>query len=286
MSEPLNILIRSFLAFVILFALAKLFGKRQISQLTYIEYIVGISIGSIAAFMATDMDGPMYHSLISLAIFSALPILLEFLSLKSKHVRDFVDGQSTILIKDGKVLEDNLKKERITSEELLEHLRMKDVFKVADVEFAVMETNGVVSVLLKADQQPITAKVLNMQVSPAEAPQAVIMDGAIMDESLSNLGLNRGWLKVELAKAGVALENVFLGQVDKGGQLYLDLFDDKLMVPEPTMMPLTYATLKKCQADLELYALATKSEAMKQNYTEYAKHIQHVMDQVNPLLNR
>lgn len=286
MSESLNILIRSFLAFVVLFALAKLFGKRQISQLTYIEYIVGITIGSIAAFMATDMDGPIYHSLITLAIFSALPILLEFLSLKSKHIRDFVDGKSTILIKDGKVLEDNLKKERLTSEDLLEHLRMKNVFKVADVEFAVMETNGDVSVLLKADQQPLTPKLLNMQVSPAEAPQAVIMDGAIMDESLSNLGLNRGWLKVELAKAGVALENVFLGQIDKGGQLYLDLFDDKLMVPEPTMMPLTYATLKKCQADLELYALATKSEEMKQNYTEYAKRIQHVMDQVNPLLNR
>ncbi|MGC5325893.1 DUF421 domain-containing protein [Brevibacillus sp. SYSU BS000544] len=286
MSESLNILIRSFLAFVILFAMAKIFGKRQISQLTYIEYIVGITIGSIAAFMATDMDGPIYHSLISLAIFSALPILLEFLSLKSKHIRDFVDGKSTVLIKDGKVLEDNLKKERLTSEDFLEHLRMKNVFKVADVEFAVMETNGDVSVLLKADQQPLTPKLLNMQVSPAEAPQAVIMDGAIMDESLSNLGLNRGWLKVELAKAGVALENVFLGQVDKGGQLYLDLFDDKLMVPEPTMMPLTYATLKKCQADLELYALATKSEAMKQSYTEYAKRIQHVMDQVNPLLNR
>lgn len=286
MSDWLLILLRSILAFAILFALAKLFGKRQISQLTYIEYIVGITIGSIAAFMASDIDGPIYHSLISLLIFSALPLCLEFLSLKSKKIRDYVEGNSTILIKDGKVLEDNLKKERLTTEDLLEHLRMKNIFKVADVEFALMESNGDVSVLLKAEHQPVTPRLLNLQVSPAEEPQAVIMDGVIMDESLSNLGLNRGWLKVELAKSGVALENVFLGQVDKGGQLYLDLFDDKLKVPEPTTMKITYATLKKCQADLELYALATKSNEMKQIYADQAIRLQDVIRQVHPLLNR
>ncbi|MGD8191953.1 DUF421 domain-containing protein [Brevibacillus ginsengisoli] len=286
MSDWINILIRSVLAFVTLFVLAKLIGKRQISQLTYIEYIVGISIGDIAAFMATDMDGPLYHSFISMGIFAAIPILLEFLSLKSKKVREAVQGRPTILVKDGKILEDNLKKERITVEDFMEQLRMKDVFRVADVEFALMETSGDVSILLKAENQPVTPKHLNLRVSPAEEPQAVIIDGVMMDESLSNLGLNRNWLDAELKKAGVALENVFLGQVDNAGSVYFDLYDDKLQVPQSMEMPLTYVTLKKCQADLELYALATKSQSMKSIYSVQARQLQQVIDNVMPLLNR
>lgn len=286
MPDWMNIVVRSVLAFVYLFVLAKLIGKRQISQLTYIEYIVGISIGSIAAFMATEMDGPLYHSLIAMAIFAGFPILLEFFSLKSKKLRDLVEGNPTILIKDGKVLEDNLKKERLSVEDLMEHLRMKDVFRVADVEFALMETSGDVTVLLKAENQPVTPKQMNLRVSPAEEPQAVIIDGVIMDEPLATLGLNRNWLKAELAKAGVALENVFLGQVDKAGGIYFDLYDDKLQVPQSMEMPLTYVTLKKCQADLELYALATKNQSMKQIYTDQARTLQQLIQDVTPLLNR
>lgn len=286
MPDWINILIRSIFAFATLFLLAKLIGKRQISQLTYIEYIVGISIGDIAAFMATNIDGPIYHSLIALCIFVAIPVLLEFLSLKSKKLRDLVEGTPTLLVKDGKLLEDNLKKERVSVEDFMEQLRMKNVFRVADVEFALMETSGDISVLVKAENQPVTPKQLNLKVHPAEEPQTVIIDGVIMDEPLANLGQNRNWLNAELEKAGVALENVFLGQADKAGGLYLDLFDDKLLVPQPLEMPLTYVTLKKCQADLELYALATKNEAMKRIYTEQSRQLQQLIEDVTPLLNR
>lgn len=286
MPDWLDIVIRSLVAFAYLFILTKIIGKRQIRQITYIEYIVGISIGSIAAFMATEMDGPIYHSLIALTIFALFPVLLEWLSLKSKHIRNFVEGNATILIKDGKILEDNLKSERMSTEDLMEHLRMKNVFRVADVEFALMESSGDVSILLKSQHQPVTPQHLGLIVSPAEEPQAVIMDGAIMDESLSNLGLNRNWVRAELEKAGVALENVFLGQVDKGGQLYLDLYDDKVKVPEPQAMKLTFATLKKCQADLELFAIGTKDKRMKRAYQVDSEELQEVIDQVKPLLIR
>jgi uncharacterized membrane protein YcaP (DUF421 family) len=286
MPDWLNIVLRSFGALVYLFLLTKLIGKRQIRQLTYIEYIVGISIGSIAAFMATEMDGPLYHSLIAMTIFALFPVLMEWLSLKSKIIRDFVEGKATILIKDGKILEDNLKKERLSAEDLMEHLRMKNVFKVADVEFAVMETSGDVSILLKAENQPATPKQLGITVSPSEEPQAVIMDGVIMDEPLATLGLNRNWVRSELEKAGVALENVFLGQVDKGGQLYLDLYDDKIQVAQPQAFQLTYAILKKCQADLELYALSTTNQRMKGTYQTDSENLKRVMEQVAPLLTR
>lgn len=286
MPDWLDIVIRSVVAFAYLFILTKIIGKRQIRQITYIEYIVGISIGSIAAFMATEMDGPIYHSLIALTIFALFPVLLEWLSLKSKKVRNIVQGNATILIKDGKILEDNLKSERMTTEDLLEHLRMKDVFRVADVEFALMETSGDLSVLLKSQNQPVTPQHLGLKVSPAEEPQTVIMDGVILDEPLANNGLNRNWVRAELEKAGVALENVFLGQVDKGGQLYLDLYDDKLKVAQPIEMKLTFATLKKCQADLELYALGTQDQRVKRTYQGDSQELQKVIDTVKPLLMR
>ncbi|RNB92365.1 DUF421 domain-containing protein [Brevibacillus fluminis] len=286
MPDWLNIVVRSIGALVYLFILTKIVGKRQIRQLTYIEYIVGISIGSIAAFMATEMDGPLYHSLIAMTIFALFPILSEYLSLKSKVVRNVVEGNATILIKDGKLLEDNLKKERLTVEDVMEQLRLKNAFKVADVEFALMEASGEVSVLLKSQNQPITPQHLGIEVSPAEEPQAVIMDGVIMDEPLANMGLNRRWINTELAKAGVAVENVFLGQVDKAGELYLDLYDDKLQAPEPQERKLTMATLKKCQSDLELYALSTESEQWKANYTEEAARLQKLIEVLAPYLIR
>lgn len=286
MPDWLNILLRSLGALAYLFILTKIIGKRQIKQLTLIEYIVGITIGSIAAFMATEMDGPIAHSLIAMGVFAIVPVLMEWLTLKSKVLRDFFEGKSTILIKEGKILEDNLKKERLTAEDLLEQLRLKNVFRVADVEFAMMETNGELSVLLKSEKQPVTPQQLELTVSPAEESQVVIMDGVIMDEPLATAGYNRRWVRTQLQKAGVALENVFLGQVDKSGELYLDLHDDKIQVPAPQAMKRTFATLKKCQADLELFALATKSEQAKQTYQRDAEQLQQVIDQVKPFLIR
>ncbi|MGG4442346.1 DUF421 domain-containing protein [Brevibacillus fortis] len=286
MPDWINITLRAIGAIAYLFLLTKIIGKRQIKQLTYIEYIVGISIGSIAAFMATEMDGPIYHSLIAMGVFALFPVLMEWLSLKSKFLRDFFEGKSTVLIKEGKILEDNLKKERLTTEDLMEQLRVKNVFRVADVEFALMETSGEVSVLLKSESQPVTPKHLELTVAPSEENQVVIMDGMIMDEPLATAGLNRRWVRTELQKAGVALENVFLGQVDKGGELYLDLYDDKLMVPEAQAMKLAFATLKKCQADLELYALSTKNEQMKRTYQTDSEQLQQIIDEVKPFMIR
>ncbi|MGE5701403.1 MAG: DUF421 domain-containing protein [Clostridia bacterium] len=286
MPDWLSIVVRSIGALVYLFILTKIIGKRQIRQLTFIEYIVGISIGSIAAFMATEMDGPIYHSLIAMGIFALFPVLTDWLSLKSKIVRNIVEGNATILIKDGKILEDNLKKERLTSEDLMEQLRLKNAFSLADVEFALMEANGEVSVLLKAQNQPLTPKHIELQVAPAEEPQAVILDGVIMDEPLATMGLNRRWVKTELEKAGVALENVFVGQVTKGGELYLDLYDDKIQVPVSQEMKLTLATLKKCQADLELYALATQNPQWNRTYAQDAGRLQQLVERLTPYLIR
>ncbi|MBO8164578.1 MAG: DUF421 domain-containing protein [Brevibacillus sp.] len=286
MPDWIEIAVRSFVALIYLFILAKVIGKRQLQQLTFMEYIVGITIGSIAAFIGTELEANMFHGFVSLTVFGVFPIVTGWLALKSKRLRDFFDGKATVLIKNGKIMEDSLKQERLNVDELLERLRQKNVFNVADVEFALMEPGGDVTVLLKAENQPLTAKKAGIAVSPETEPQAVIIDGVIMDEPLATIGLSRAWLKAELKKAGVAQENVLLAQVDKNGQLYLDLYDDKIQIPPPQTDKQTFATLKKCQADLELFALSTKAEEAKKQYERMASQLQDVIDQVRPLLTR
>lgn len=286
MPQWLEIALRTLVAVIVLFVLTKLLGKRQVSQLSLFQYITGITIGSLAAYISLDLEATWYLGIVSLAVWVAVSLGIEFLQLKSKAVRDFADGKATVLIKDGKILEDNLNKERLTTDELLEQLRKRNVFKTADVEFAIMEPSGEINVLLTKENQPLTPKHLGIKVSPEQEPQAVIMDGQIMNEPLATIGLNREWLTVELTKLGVALENVFLGQVDSYGQLYVDLFDDQIKVPQPQKKAALLANLKKCEADLEMFGLATSNDKLKTMYEDCSKMLMEVIEEVRPLLIR
>ncbi|EEK75693.1 DUF421 domain-containing protein [Bacillus cereus] len=278
------VILRSVFILIILFAITKWLGKRQISQLSFIEYIAGMTIGGIAAQVSTGLDSKFFHGVFAILIFAVVLFLTGILSLKNKTARDFFQGKSTVLIKDGKILEDNLKKEKYTSDELLELLRGKDAFSVADVEFAVLEPSGELNVLLKKDRQPLTAKDIGLKVANEKEPQTVIMDGNVLDEPLSASGHNRAWLHSELEKLGVVIENVFLGQVDSYGQLTIDIYNDKLQMPSPQNKPLLLASLKKCHADLELFSLETKSKSASEMYSKNAKQIEKILNKVTYLL--
>lgn len=280
----LLVIVRSFSFLVILFLLTKWLGKRQISQLSFFEYIAGITIGSIAAEVSTGLERDYLQGLYSMLVWAIVPFIAGLLSLKSKKVRDFFDGKATVFIKDGKILEDNLKKEKYTIDELLELLRKKDVFNIADVEFAILEDSGDLSVLLKKEHQPLTPKDIGIKVASEKETQTVIMDGKVLNEPLSASGHNQGWLKTELEKLGVTLDNVFIGQVDSYGQLTVDLYDDKIQTPSPQGKPLLLAALKKCQADLELFALETGSVTAQNMYTKNASRMQGILDKVTYLL--
>lgn len=282
----LEVTLRSLAALVVLFLMTKLLGKRQITQLSMFEYIVGITIGNLAAHISLEIGEAWYLGIASLVVWSGVTFLVEYLSLKSKRFRDVVDGKGRVIIKEGKILEDNLKKERLTIDELLKQLRNKNVFRAADVEFAVMETSGELNVLLKREHQPITPRHLGIKVGPEQAPQTVIMDGKIMNEPLAEIGLNRQWLMTELEKIGVTLENVFLGQVDSYGQLYVDLYDDKIQVPEPQTKAALFAVLKKCEADLEMFGLSTENKEAKKMYERNAQILEETIDELRPLLTQ
>lgn len=154
----------------------------------------------------------------------------------------------------------------------------------SDVEFAVLEPTGSVNVLPKRENLPLTAKDLGITLSPAKEPQTVIMDGKMLLEPLANLSLNPNWLETELDKLNVSIENVFLAQADNDGQLFVDLFDDQIAVPEPTEKPLLLATMKKCQADLELFTLATENHESKELYRRNSEKMQQAIDQISPYL--
>lgn len=280
----IEIVLRTIVTVIVLFTLTKILGKRQLGELSYFEYITGITLGSIAAYVSLDSEAIWYYGVIAMMVWTAIVYGLNILSLKSKIARDLIDGKGVPLIKEGKILENNLTKEHMTVDDLLEQLREKNAFKVADVEFAVLEADGKLNVLLNKENQPITPKDLGIKVAPEQEPQIVIIDGKIIDEPLASIGLNRDWLNTELEKIGVAVENVFMGQVDSYGQLTVDCYDDRLKIPQPQARAKLLATLKKCEADLEMFGLGVKDKEAKKMYEECSRQLQEVISSIRPLL--
>ncbi|MED3625574.1 DUF421 domain-containing protein [Neobacillus thermocopriae] len=285
MNEWSELLFRTFLFILSLFLVTKLLGKKQISQLTLFEYISGITIGSIAGEAITGLEKNYLQGLTAIVIFGVITFLADYLSLKSKKFRDWVEGKGTVVIKDGKILEDNLKKERYTVDELSSLLRQQNIFNVADVEFALIEPEGRISALLKKENRPLTPKDLQMKMPNEKEPQTVIIDGKILDGELTEAGKGRGWLYSELEKRGVTLDNVFMAQVNSYGELTVDLYDDKIQVPSPAQRPLLLASLKKAQADLEIFSLSTDCEKTKAMYKKNADLLQETINKLSPYLN-
>ncbi|MDD3270418.1 MAG: DUF421 domain-containing protein [Syntrophomonadaceae bacterium] len=285
MPEWLEIIWRTLLVVSVLFGLTKILGKRQLGELSYFEYITGITIGSIASYVSLDLETTWYYGILAMSVWTAVVLILELVTLKSKIARDIIEGKAVVLIKDGKILEDNLTKTHLTADDLLEQLREKNAFKVSDVEFALLEANGKLNVMLKNENQALTPKHLGIKAAPEQEPQTVIIDGNIMDEPLATIGLNHNWLHTELKKIGVSIENVFLGQVDSFGQLYVDCFDDKLKLPQPQQKAQLLATLKKCEADIEMFGLRSNDKKSKKMYEECSHQLQSVISSVRPILS-
>lgn len=284
MANWIMILLRTSVLFFLTLILIRILGKGSPLRMTPFRFVSYIVIAVIIALISTNIITNPILGLVALGVWILYTIVLDYLSIKSKAVHDLVNGKETVLIKDGKVMEENLIQMRLTGEELLRELRTKNVFKLADVEFAVMEATGDVNILLKSDRKPITPHDLQRKVAPASEPQTIILDGKAMDESLSNRGLNRNWLSTELEKVGVSLDNVFIGQVDSSGDLYLDLFDDSLQLPQPKVKELLYANMEKTQADFVKFALETQDEDLKAMYSNNANRIRNVMKKIKPYL--
>lgn len=227
MSDYIETILRSLLLVFALFVLTRALGKKQLAEMNIFEYITGIVLGSIAAIFSFDLELKVTNGLLAMLVWFIIPFIVERISLKSKKFRNFVSGRTTILIEDGKVIQENLRKEALTLDELLSGLRTKDIFRVADVEFATLEPSGKLSVMPKRMHQPLTAYDLKIKLPNYQEAETVIIDGQLILGALDKRGLKKNWLLKQLKNRSVTLDQVFLGQIDTNNELTLHLYDEQ-----------------------------------------------------------
>ncbi|MCE7791861.1 DUF421 domain-containing protein [Salipaludibacillus sp. CUR1] len=282
MTELGTVVIRGVIGFFLLFLLARIMGKKHITDMTFYEYIVGIAIGSIAAEMTFGTEVRISNFVVGMVLWAVFPMVISQLELKSFRFRTLTEGNSTVLMENGVIYEDRLRKESLTVDELMIHLRQKDVFKLDDVESAVMEKNGQISVLKKSDAQPVTSKDMGLTAEPEHQPRIVIVDGNVMEKSLSDYGYEKEWLKDELGKQGVdRFSDVFLCQIDSGGNIYVDLFNDKQKMPQIKQKLLVAADIKKLQESLRAFSIQTENQQAKQTYLKQADQLDVLLDNLS-----
>ncbi|KUF35621.1 hypothetical protein AK833_06765 [Lysinibacillus sp. F5] len=220
-------ILRTTLSFFALLILARILGKKQLGQLTFFHYITGITFGSIASEIASQEETPFLDGMISLVWWSALTYLMTVITIKSKKARVLIDDKPTIVIQKGLILESALQKNRLHLDELTMMLREQAIFSVQDVEYAMLETNGKLSVLQKTSEQVATKQDVKADVSPPTyLPTEVISDGQLITENIVELELTEDWVLKKLKKQNVqSVEEVYFAQVQTNGSLYISLKD-------------------------------------------------------------
>lgn len=224
----LEVVGRAASTFFVLLLLTRLMGRKQISEITFFNYITGISMGAIAGTISLDPSTKILSGMTSLITWCALTLILGFIDIKSRRVRDLIDGTPVIVIKQGKIMEQALKKLRLDMDQLNQLLRNKDVFSVNDVEYAILETSGDLSVLLKETKQPAKKEDVSIlsHTSQYPIPVQLVGDGKILEDNLKQLNLSKEWLDAQLRKSGTTVPEVFYAELEKDGSLYIDQRED------------------------------------------------------------
>ncbi|MBB5172957.1 DUF421 domain-containing protein [Texcoconibacillus texcoconensis] len=279
-----EVILRSFLAIVLLIASARLLFRGSLYRLGVVELVLVIFLGASLAFGVVQTSVPIAHGLIAYFVGVLAIAGILWLKQKSKVFRFMLHGTPVPVVKNGKILEDELKKERLTSDDLLYGMRRRGVFNVQDVEFAMLEPTGEIDVLLKSDQEPLKPGDLNIQKAPVKETETVIVDGKVQDEALARLGFSRDWLHEQLDSQGAIVENAFLAQVDRDGTMTMDLYDDQIKKKQPKEKQQLLASIKSCQAQLEIFSLETENKDAKLMYDRLAKKADQIRERLEPYL--
>lgn len=228
-NEGLVVLVRAIIGFFTLLIFARILGKQQISQLTFFDYALGITIGSIAASLTTDLSSRAWPHWVGLLTWCVLGYAMELIAIKWVYASKYIEGEPTLVIMQGKIMEDSLRKMKYRAADILELLRNKDIFDLNQVEYAIIEPNGQLSVLKKAQYQPLTAKDMNIKVQPSQISTEIIYDGVVFHQNLQELNKDEKWLMRELKKHSIKdPSEVFLATLDPNGNLYIDTYKDHL----------------------------------------------------------
>lgn len=228
MQEIMYVIALSVGSLFAMFILTKLIGYRQMSQMSMFDYVNGITIGSIAAEMATSLDENYIQPLTAMIVYGIFAIFISYISNKSIKVRKFVEGTPLILLNNGELYEKNLKKAKIDISEFLSQCRVSGYFDISKLETAILEGNGKISFLPKSTDRPITPSDMQLQPQQDFMVANVIIDGKIMKENLQHTGNNEKWLLSQIRGKGAnSVKEVFLATCNQVNQLTVYLKENK-----------------------------------------------------------
>lgn len=225
-----ELFLRIAIGFVTLLTLTRIMGRKEISQMTFFNFISAITIGTIGGSLAVDSNLSIRNGVFALVGWTLFTLVMGFIDIKSKTARAIIEGQPLIVIKDGKIMEDQLRKARLDVDALNVLLRENKVFALSEVDYAVFETDGKLSVLKKVGKQTITNDDLGIQKNNLySVSTGVIFDGKINKENLSKLNLKEDWVMAQLNQAGIqSISEVFYAEIQKDGSLYIDNRNDTI----------------------------------------------------------
>ncbi len=218
----LQLISRTFFLYLVVVVTMRLMGKRQIGQLQPFEFAVAVMISELAALPLTEDGKNIHHAVIPIAVLLACQLLISFLSIKGVRIREVVCGKPTLLIRDGKMLEKNMRKELYTINDLLEQLRFQSIQSINDVEYAILETNGQLSVILKSEKRPATPEDFNIKPPRENFNHDIIIDGKLIGRTLQRLHLQRPWIDEKLKEYGINdYTHVFYASIDSKQNLFV-----------------------------------------------------------------
>lgn len=232
MLEHMIILLRSISAFVILLIITRFLGKQTLSNMNFHEFVTAVILGAIAANFAFNEKMEVIHLLISLAVFTFTSYFLSKIVVKNRKFRMWAEGTPSVVIEGGKILEENLRKNKLTLDTINQMLRQKDIFDISEVEYGVLEINGKISVMKKKEYQNVTLKDMKKGLKGNQQfPIELIMDGQLLENNLKINDLSPEWIKEKLKVRNKEIADVFYAVKGTDGQLYIDLYRDKIKHP-------------------------------------------------------
>ncbi len=211
------------LVFLSLLVFTRILGKTQVGQLTFYEYVSGITIGSLAANIAAADPDKVWSHYYDLVLLTVLTYLVSLVTMKNRPLRKLIEGSPTIVIENGRIIEENMHSLRYDLDELNGHLRQQGILDPTEVQYAILETTGDLSVIKKADYQPLTKSDLNIHLPDPSFPVELIMDGVIIERNLRKQNHSKAWLEKQLADRGIFdVSEVTYAVIDSKGQLFVN----------------------------------------------------------------
>ncbi|MDE7093591.1 MAG: DUF421 domain-containing protein [Oscillospiraceae bacterium] len=215
------VFIRSFILYLIVIFSVRLMGKRQLGELQPAELVITILISNIATLALEDINIPLLYGVLPILALVCYEVLASWISLKSVKIRRFISGSPKIIIRDGILDQNMLKNLRFSIDDLMTALRMSGIFFIEDVQFAIVETNGSVSVYQKSSEQPATKEDVHTAKKNVNPPQVIIADGQLREHTLSSIGQDKKWLDMILKTADVSIAEIFMMTADNACRYHI-----------------------------------------------------------------